>query len=126
LRPATGRRGRLRLRCAAARHVAAGDREADVELAARAELAVEGEPAAVLLDDDRARDREALAGAATDLLGRVERVEDVRADRVGDRGPGVADRDDDLIALGPGPDRDPAARAGSAHRVADRVRGVDD
>ena len=63
---------------------------------------VEAQRAAVLVDHDAAHDREALAGAAADLLGGEERIVDLVADRVGDAGAGVADRDLDLVAVAPG------------------------
>src|SRR3954470_319226 len=46
----------------------AGDRDPDVERGADPELGVEGQRAAVAVDHDGARDRQALAGAAADLL----------------------------------------------------------
>ena len=56
------------------------DRQADVERGAAARLGLEGERAAVALDHDPSRDREALAGAAPDVLGREEGVEDAPGD----------------------------------------------
>ena len=80
------------------------------------------EPAVVLVDDHRARDREALAGAAADLLGREERIEDVVADVLGDAGAGVGDRDHDVVAVAMRPDADPAL-GGRCLRRRRRSRG---
>jgi len=52
----------------------------------------------VLVDDDAAHDRQALAGAPADLLGREERIVDLVADRFGDPGAAIGDRDLDVRA----------------------------
>src|SRR5581483_8276593 len=87
---------------------------------------VERERAAVVLDDHRARDGEALAGAAADLLGGEEGVEDQRAYLLGNAAAVVADGDHDVFAVARGLDRDLAAPAAPAVLVGDGVRGVDD
>jgi hypothetical protein len=71
--------------------------------------------------DDRARNRQTLARAAPDFLGREERVEHPLARVVRDAAAGVRDRDRHLVAGAPGshPDRAPLAAVG------DRVRRID-
>src|SRR5579883_1669274 len=98
--------------------------EGEDEGAAAAGRALEGDGAAVLVDDDRAGDREALAGAAADFAGGEIRLEDLRLQLVGDAAAGVAHRDADGVLLAPGLDPDPAE--GAAAGVGDREGGVDD
>ena len=54
----------------------AADGQAETKVVPSPDLGVEVERAAVPLDDDRARDRQALTGAAPDLLRGEERLED--------------------------------------------------
>ena len=89
-------------------------------------LGGEIELAAVAFDDDAARDRQALARAAPHFLGGEERIEDARADRLGNAAAGVADRDDDVFAFDARAHRDLADRAGPLDLVGDGVRRVHD
>src|SRR5262245_36931577 len=101
------------------------DRQAQEEGGADAELGLEAQRPAVLVDDDIASDREALAGAAADVLGGEERIVDLVADGLGDAGAGVADRDLDLAVEPARAHDDLAPGAGVADDVADGVGGVD-
>ena len=71
---------------------AAMDREANEEGRPFPGPGLEADAAAVAIDDRRARERQALAGAAADVLGGEERIEHAVADRVGDTTTGVGDR----------------------------------
>src|ERR1035438_9920604 len=76
--------------------------------------------------DDRPRDRQSLAAAAPDLLGREEGVEHALGDLGGDTAAAVGDGDRYVVRLGGGADVDAAALAGVSDDVRDRVTGVDD
>src|SRR5262249_42327931 len=106
--------------------LAPADGQANEERRAGAGPALEAEVAAVAIDDRRARQREALAGAAAGFFGGADRVERAAADRVGDPAAGVGDRDQDgAWVLELRADRDRAAPAAVLDDVADRVRGID-
>src|SRR4051794_29557245 len=96
-------------------------RNDDPERGSRADLALDHDAAAVPVDD-AVDNREAEAGALADVLGREERIEDLR-DHVGrDAGPVVGDGDLDVVRLLPGGDADRAAavsRTDSLGRVRD-------
>src|SRR2546423_6940116 len=79
-----------------------------------ARLGVDGDRAAVALDDDALCDVETQTGAFAHVLSRVEDLE--RAGRYLQRHPraGVTDLDDDIVPLGP---RRQPQRACSVHRV---------
>src|SRR4051812_5301370 len=93
-----GQRGRGRL-----------EGQAHEEGGALAGAGLERQRAAVALHHHGARDGEALAGAAAELLGGEERVEDARLNRGGNAAAVVADRDDDSVALAPALHGDAAA-----------------
>ena len=67
-------------------------------------LGVEVELAAVAFDDHIARDRQALARAAAHFLGGEERIEDARADALGNAAAGVGDRNHHVVAFDGGLD----------------------
>ncbi len=100
---------------------AAVARQAQMKYSALAEFAVAVDRAAVALDDDVVRDRQTLAGTATDLLGGEERLVDPVTDVLRDAAAGVADADDDGVAIEAGGDADQAAVAAAADHVGDRV-----
>src|SRR5262249_42604045 len=102
------------------------DRQPDREHGASPDLGVESERAAVALDDRRAGDRQALAGALAERLGREERLEHALADLGRDPGAAIGDGDLDAVAFAARGDPDRAARAVTGALVADRVRRVDD
>src|SRR5215831_224840 len=86
------------------------DRQPDEERRALAEPGLETDRATVAIDDRGARQRQALPGAATDVLGREERIEHAIADRLGDPGAGVRHGDQHGVgALAARADRDRAA-----------------
>ena len=123
---ATRRRWSARPRRARARWRAAGrPPERRIGTRAVARIAVEGERAAVALDDDRPGDGEALAGAAPDVGGK-EGIEDALGHVARDAAAGVRDADQHVLAVVAGVDGDRAALAGLADAILDGVRGVDD
>src|ERR1700680_107732 len=68
-------------------------RQAQMKHRAFADLAVAVDACAVAPDGDVVRDRQTLAGAATDFLGGEERLVDPMADILGDATTGIADTD---------------------------------
>src|ERR1700741_1618414 len=70
-------------------------RQSHEERGAAAELRLEVDRSAVSLHDDVARDGESLSGAAPDLLGREERIENPRTDAFGNSTAGIRDGNDD-------------------------------
>ena len=74
-------------------------RQMDGKRRARAELAVDGDEAAGLLDDAVGR-RQSEPGALADLLGREEGLEDALEMRLGDAGAGIDHLDQHVIAGG--------------------------
>ena len=84
--------------CACRRSPSMGSRT--MKVVPRPTSRLEGQRAAVLVDHDRARDGEALAGALPDLLGREERVEDRgRGSASGMPAPVSRDRDHHVVAI---------------------------
>jgi len=80
----------------------------------------------MLVDHHAPGNSEPLTGAAADLLGREERIEDALLDRLRDTAAGVADAHDDVAVVGRGGDRDATAHAGGLGVIGDRVGGIDD
>src|SRR5690606_38329115 len=81
-------------------------------------LSLEADGAAMLLHHDRVDEGEPLSGAAPDLLGGEEGVEDAPADLFGDPRPGVAHADLDRITCPPGADGDRPPRVGALRHTA--------
>ena len=79
----------------------------------------------MLVDDDTARQRQALPGAAPHLLGREELVEHPRPYRLGNATPRIADRDRDPIAVQSCLYPDSSLHTANLHHRCDGVRGID-
>src|SRR3954468_24964234 len=84
--------------------------------------AVEGDRAAVALLDDAAAGVQAEAGAAADLLGGEERLEDPVLVGRGDARPVIADVDLRAVTVAARADRDRAGLAERLDRVVDHFR----
>src|SRR3954469_19510143 len=97
-------------------------RQPHMECRALATLGFEIELATMALDDHVERDTQALAGAASHFLRREERIEDPRADLLGNAAARVGDGDDDMVAIDARRDVDAAALAGLRGLVRDGVR----
>src|ERR1035441_2793848 len=87
-------------------------------------IRLEGDPAAVFLDDDAARQRQALTGAAPHLLGGKELVEDPRSDSLGNATSRIADRHRDVVAVRARLHPNSSLNAVALHHGSDGVHGI--
>ncbi len=94
----------------------AGERNRHFEAGAAVFAAVDGDGSAVLLHDAVAQ-RQAQSGAVAGLLGGEERVEDARAQRVGNARPRVLDPEVDAVRRCTGADRQPLVAAVGLERL---------
>ncbi len=104
----------------------ARDGEPNFEAGADPQFGHERQASGVLVDHDGARDGQSLPGAAPDLLGREERLEDARGDRRRHTRAVVADVDDYTVAVEEAPDADRAALTLGTESFADGVGGIHD
>src|SRR5271163_2107939 len=100
--------------------------EAHAECGAVAHFRFEGERAAVLFDDDGARQGEALAGTFADFFGGEKRIEDLSANPFRDSGAAILHGDDDAVAVLASTDDDEAFFTGNFHDVSNGVGRVDE
>jgi hypothetical protein len=98
----------------------------DAECGPAVRVGLEVDCSVVALDDDRVRDRESLASAASNRLGGEERIENAARDLDRDPATGIADGDQDTGVVGSGSDGDRAALVCASDAGFDRVAGVDD
>src|ERR1019366_9745227 len=87
-------------------------------------IRLESNPAAVLVDDDAARQRQALAGAAPHLLGGKELVENPRSDSLGNATSRIADRHRDVVAVRARLHPNSSLNAVALHHGSDGVHGI--
>src|ERR1700690_3282496 len=122
---------RPQIGCESCRHLSLrtiehAGRQADEKRRAFAAPHFKSQRAAVLVDDDGARDREPLSRTLADFFCRIKRVEYTVARRFRYPRAGVADRDFNGIPVESGAYRENSEFAGVFDDIGHRMRGVDD